>query len=144
MTMRSVGVMQELTRTEKREAHAERFEREAEKSAAEKRTRRKEPIAPDAAACPTSSRLVPHWPPSMIVPASSVAKHAPAKIALARWLGDGAEAPLAGRPAIDAIRLDPITLDSDLNHHPEIAVLARKEDVAAAEVRVAQANKKAD
>jgi outer membrane protein TolC len=59
-------------------------------------------------------------------------------------LGDGAEAPLAGRPAIDAIRLDPTTLDGDLNHHPEIAVLARKEDVAAAEVRVAQANKKAD
>jgi outer membrane protein TolC len=67
-----------------------------------------------------------------------------AKIALARWLGDGAEAPLAGRPPIDAIRLDPITLDGDLGHHPEVAVLARKEDVAAAEVRVAQANKKAD
>jgi len=36
MTMRSVGVMQEFTRTEKREARAERFEREAEKSFAEK------------------------------------------------------------------------------------------------------------
>src|SRR5437588_4151128 len=36
MTMRSVGIMQELTRTEKREARAERFEREAEKSSAEK------------------------------------------------------------------------------------------------------------
>ena len=36
MTMRSVGVMQELTRAEKREARAERFEREAEKSVAEK------------------------------------------------------------------------------------------------------------
>jgi outer membrane protein TolC len=67
-----------------------------------------------------------------------------AKIALARWLGDGAEAPLAGHPLIDAIRLDPTTLEADLIHHPELAVLARKEDVAAAEVRVAQANKKAD
>ncbi len=36
MTMRSVGVMQELTRAEKREARVERFEREADKSLAEK------------------------------------------------------------------------------------------------------------
>ncbi len=36
MTMRSVGVMQEFTRAEKREARAARFEREAEKSLAEK------------------------------------------------------------------------------------------------------------
>ena len=36
MTMSSVGVMQEFTRTEKREARAERFEREAEKSLAER------------------------------------------------------------------------------------------------------------
>ena len=36
MTMRSVGVMQEFTRSEKREARAERFEREADKSAAER------------------------------------------------------------------------------------------------------------
>ena len=36
MTMRRVGVMQELTRGAKRELRAQRFEREAEKSAAEK------------------------------------------------------------------------------------------------------------
>lgn len=36
MTMRSVGVMEEFTRAEKREARAERFEREAEKSLAER------------------------------------------------------------------------------------------------------------
>ena len=36
MTMRSVGVMQELTRREKRELRRERFEREAEKTEAEK------------------------------------------------------------------------------------------------------------
>ena len=36
MTMRSVGVMQELTRAEKRGARAERFEREADKAFAEK------------------------------------------------------------------------------------------------------------
>lgn len=36
MTMRRIGVMQELTRGEKRELRAQRFEREAEKSIAEK------------------------------------------------------------------------------------------------------------
>ena len=60
------------------------------------------------------------------------------------WVGDAATAPLAGKPAIDAIRLDPQTLDAEMDHHPEVAVLARQQEIAAAEVRVAQANKKAD
>src|SRR5207249_4622705 len=67
-----------------------------------------------------------------------------AKIALARWIGNAADAPLAGKPAIDAIRLDPTTLNQQLMHHPELVVLAKKEEVAAAEVRMAQTNKKAD
>src|SRR4030095_7316459 len=74
--------------------------------------------------------------------ASEVARQAgAARFALARWIGDAADAPLAGEPAIDAIRIDPRTLDEDLAHHPEIAVLARKEDMAFAEVRGAQASK---
>src|SRR3954462_5975960 len=36
MTMRRIGVMQELTRSEKLELRAQRFDREAEKSAAER------------------------------------------------------------------------------------------------------------
>ena len=40
MTMRRVGVMQEMTRYEKRELKRERFEREAEKSIAEKQSTR--------------------------------------------------------------------------------------------------------
>ena len=36
MTMRSVGLMQEITRGDKREARAERFDREADRSLAEK------------------------------------------------------------------------------------------------------------
>src|SRR5205085_970790 len=58
--------------------------------------------------------------------------------------GAGAEAPLQGRPAIDTLRLDPATLETDLQHHPELAVLARKEDGAAAELKVAQENSKPD
>jgi outer membrane protein TolC len=182
MTMRSVGVMQELTRAEKREARADRFEREAERSVAEKsvaiaaiqrdtaiawldryyaeamttvvseqsRAAAAEVDAAEGAYRAGRGNLA----DLLSARAASAAlddraselgrKARAAKIALARWLGDGAEAPLAGRPRIDAIRLDPITLDGDLSHHPEIAVLARKEDVAAAEVRVAQASKKAD
>ena len=182
MTMRSVGVMQELTRAEKREARADRFEREAEKSVAEKSVtiaaiQRNTAIAwldryyAEAMTSVVSeqsraaageiegaegayragrgslSDLLSARAALVVLDdrASELGRKArAARIALARWLGDGAEAPLAGRPPIDAIRLDPITLDADLGHHPEIAVLARKEDIAAAEVRVAQANKKAD
>ena len=182
MTMRSVGVMQELTRAEKREARAERFEREAEKSVAERSVtiaaiQRDTAIAwLDRYYAEAMTEVVQEQTREaaseieaaegayragrgsladlLSARAASIAlddraselirKVRSAKIALARWLGDGADAPLAGHPLIDTIRLDPTTLDGDLNHHPELAVLARKEDVAAAEVRLAQANGKAD
>jgi outer membrane protein TolC len=67
-----------------------------------------------------------------------------AKSDLARWVGDGADAPLAGKPAIDSIRLDTGVLDSELSHHPQIAVLRKQEEIATAEARIAQADKKAD
>ena len=67
-----------------------------------------------------------------------------ARIALARWIGSDADVALGDKPKIDSIRVDPGTLETDLAHHPELAVLAKKEEVAAAEVRIAQTNKKAD
>jgi outer membrane protein TolC len=67
-----------------------------------------------------------------------------AKSDLARWVGDGADAPLAGKPAIDSIRLDIGALDTQLAHHPEITVLAKQEEIASTEARIAQADKKAD
>ena len=182
MTMRSVSLMQELTRAEKREARAERFEREAEKSFADKSvtiaaiqrdtaiawlnryyaeamstvvSEQSRAAAAEIEAAEGAYRAGRGSLSDLLsARAASVAlddraselnrKVRAAKIALARWLGDAAEAPLAGRPVIDTIRLDPTTLDADINHHPELAVLARKEDVAAAEVRIAQANGKAD
>ena len=182
MTMRSVGLMQELTRAEKREARAARFEREADKSLADKSVtiaaiQRDTAIAwLDRYYAEAMSTVVSEQSRAaaaeieaaegayragrgslsdlLSARAASVAlddraselsrKVRAAKIALARWLGGAAEAPLAGRPVIDTIRLDLTTLDADINHHPELAVLARKEDVAAAEVRIAQANRKAD
>jgi outer membrane protein TolC len=182
MTMTSVGVMQEFTRQDKREARAERFEREAQKSLAEK--------AANAAAIERDTALSwldRYYAEAMQVVIAEQSRHAQveveaaeggyrsgrgsladilaarnalvllddrasevrrkvgaAKIALARWIGDAADAPLADKPATDAIRIDPETLETTLGHHPELAVLALKEEVAAAEVRVAQTNRKSD
>lgn len=64
--------------------------------------------------------------------------------ALARWVGNGADAPLAGKPALDAIRVDPQALEAQLAHHPQISVLAKQEGIAAAEAKLARANRSAD
>ncbi len=67
-----------------------------------------------------------------------------AKVNLARWIGDGADAPLAGKPAIDSVRLDARSLETQLGHQAQIAVFATQEEIALTEARLAQANKKAD
>ncbi len=67
-----------------------------------------------------------------------------ARTMLARWTGFDADVPLAGQPAIDAIRLDPATLDTQLEHHPQIMVMNRQEEIAQADAKLAQANKTAD
>ena len=67
-----------------------------------------------------------------------------AKVMLARWVGEAADLPLAGNPATDALRVDPSALETELAHHPQIAVLARQQEVAEAEARIAQANRKSD
>ncbi len=67
-----------------------------------------------------------------------------AKTGLARWIGDGADAPLAGKPAIDSVRLDTRALETQLAHDPQIAVFSKQEEIASTEVRLAQANKKSD
>src|SRR5215468_7518458 len=162
MTMTSVGLMQELTRQEKRDARAERFQREAEKALADKtanvaaiqrdtalawldryyaeamltvvaeqsRQARLEIEAAESAyragrgnladVLAARSALI-----SLDDRASELGRRAAsARIALARWVGSVADAPLVGTPPIDAIRLDPRTLDVDIEHHPQLAVLA--------------------
>jgi len=182
MTMRRIGVMQEITRSDKRQLRAERFEREAQKSQAEKTsviafTQRDAALAwidryymeAMAAVIADQAREV----KLEIVAAESAyragrgsqadvfAAHgvlagledrtseinrriATAKINLARWIGESAEAPLDGKPAIDSIRLDTGALDQELGHHPDIAVFSHQIEVAVAEARIAQADKKAD
>lgn len=182
MTMRRIGIMQELTRSEKRAQRAQRFEREAEKSVAEK-----------AAATASIERgtalawLERYYAEAMLKvveeqieqvkgeigaaegvyrggrgsQADVIGAHSTlaaledkaselrrrvlvGKTNLARWIGEGADAPLAARPAIDIVRLNEATLDQDLAHHPDIVVMARQEEIAVAEAKVAQASRTPD
>ena len=182
MTQRRIGVMQEFTRSDKRQLRAERFEREAQKSLAEKTaliasTQRDTALAwLDRYYAEAMASVIVEQAKEVkleILAAESAyragrgsqadvfAAHgvlagledrasefnrriATAKIGLARWIGEGAEAPLDGKPATDSIRLDIDALDQELGHHPQIAILSRQIDVASTEARIAQANKKAD
>ena len=182
MTMRRVGVMQELTRADKRASRSERYTRMADKSAADKNLAianlqrdtalawldryyaeqsliilseltaqaRREVDAADAAyrggkgnqaeVLAARSTLV------GIDDRSSEARRklANAKAMLARWSGLSVDVTLAGAPVMETIRLNPATLDIELDHHPEITALRMQEAVAQADVKVAQAEKKSD
>lgn len=182
MTMQRIGVMQELTRTDKRRLRAERFEREAEKSVAEKAATTAEVERETALAwldryyTEAMSAVIAEQieQAKLEIQASESAyrtgrgtqadifssrsalaaledkasdinrRVGNAKIALARWIGDAAQLPLDAKPAADAVRLDEATLDTQLVHHPELAVLAKQEDIAITEAQLAKANKKAD
>ncbi|MEA3154556.1 MAG: hypothetical protein QOK44_2145, partial [Betaproteobacteria bacterium] len=67
-----------------------------------------------------------------------------ARTSLARWVGEAADAPLVGKPEIAGIRLDVSTLDTQLAHHPQIAVMNKQVEIAESEVKIAQANQKSD
>jgi len=67
-----------------------------------------------------------------------------ARIALKRWVGDAGDAPLAALPDIDRIRLKSAALEGDLARHPEVALLQRQADLAASDVRVAQATHRSE
>ena len=64
-----------------------------------------------------------------------------ARIALKRWVGDAGDAPLAALPNIDRILLRPAALEGDLTRHPEVGILEKQADIAASDVRVAQADR---
>lgn len=182
MTMRRVGVMQEITRADKRQLRADRFEREAEKTLAEKDKTTAaierdtalawldryyaEAMAAVIAEQGTQARLEMQAAEGayragrgsqaeLFTARSALAsfddraseiqrRMRNAKTMLARWIGAAADLPLTGKPATDAIRLDPATLDTQLAHHPLIAVMTRQEEIAATEAKLAQASKKTD
>ncbi len=77
--------------------------------------------------------------------ASEIARKARiAKIALVREIGEPGELPLAQSPPIDHIPIDLGKLDEHVAMHPAVVALARQEDLAETEARLAQANKQSD
>jgi outer membrane protein TolC len=182
MTMRRIGVMQEITRSGKRALRAERFELAAQKNLADKdkaiaAVERETAIAwlnryyaqamaeliaaqraraaEEVQAAEAAYRAGRVSQADVLAARSALAQFDDklddaarrvrnAATMLVRWAGDAASAPLAGAPAIDTVRLDPATLDTQLEHHPEIAALLRQEKLAATEVTLAEADKKSD
>ncbi|MCE3602835.1 TolC family protein [Massilia sp. P8910] len=63
---------------------------------------------------------------------------------LVRWTGTDGEVVLEGPPDIDHIAVDPATLDKDLLHYPQIAVLNRQGTVAEAEANLERAKQRPD
>ena len=182
MTMRRIGVSQELTRAGKRQLRAERYEQEAQKSLVEK-DRLSAVIERDTAvawldryyalgavaliaeqnaqaqlevqAAESAYRAGRGTQADLLAAKSAVAvaqeraidlerRAAAAKTMLARWIGDVAELPLAERPQVDALRLDPDSLAAHLTHHPDVATLDKQQEIAATEARLAAANRSSD
>jgi len=67
-----------------------------------------------------------------------------ARTSLSRWVGPLANAVLADPPLMTDIHLDAQHLQSQLEQHPQIALLDQQVSIARAEARLAQANQRAD
>jgi outer membrane protein TolC len=67
-----------------------------------------------------------------------------ARTMLARWAGPEASRPLAARPEFATTHLGGHALDQELARHPQIEVLARQQDIAITDARLAQAASKPD
>ena len=182
MTMRRIGVMQEVTRADKREIRSERFEREAERALAEKGVAAAQ-IARDAAlawldrwyaeamsaqigeqvklasreieAAESAYRSGRGSQADVFAAQSMLAqlrdrgseiakKMRTAQTALVRWVPEAADLPLAALPDIDALDLPAHAVDAHIARHPEVAVLAKQEEIAATDARLAQAAKQSD
>jgi outer membrane protein TolC len=175
MTMRRVGVMQELTRSDKRHWRAEAYARAADKAAAEKSAAiaaierdtafawleryYAEQMAALIAEQAAQSRLEVTAAESayragragladILAARSALAMFEDsaseagqrvqnAKSALARWTG--MQAVLAGQPALETLRRDPLR-----GQLPQLAVLARQEEIAHADAKLADAGTRAD
>jgi outer membrane protein TolC len=180
MTMRRVGVSQELTRADKLRWRSARFALEADKANAQKEVAlaaiqrdtaiawlevlytgqmaqalatqaelsRQEVVAAEAAyrgGRGNSADLLAARAALLALDdraAEIGRRQRTAHTVLARWTGEDSE--VAGAPDLTQLRLDPAALDTQLAHHPEIAVLSKQEDIAQAEAGLARANQRAD
>jgi outer membrane protein TolC len=182
MTMRTIGVMQELTAADKRRLRAAGMEAAADKAAAEKtvavtRIERDTALAwielyfvqqmddlvrqqvgqaqLDLQAADAAYRAGKGSQGDVFAARARIAiaqdkvdeSDTRVKIArntLARWVGPDVDVAPSSLPDIDQVRFDADALDTQLAHHPEIAVLDRREDVARTEARLAEANRHPD
>lgn len=182
MTMRSVGVMQEITRRDKLKARAARFDREAETAEAARalalanlrrdtamawldryyqeqmlvvlRSQRGE-ASLQIEAADAAYRSGRGAQADVFAARSAVAliddrirqterQIATAKTRLARWVGDTAEQPLGALPSVATLHFDADGLAGRVEHHPEIAVMRKQEEMARADADIAQSNKRSD
>ncbi|HEY8709930.1 MAG TPA: TolC family protein, partial [Burkholderiaceae bacterium] len=182
MTMRSIGVMQEFTRKDKRRARSARFEREAEVAQAGRAV-----ALADLRRDTTMAWLERHYQERMrevlqtqraeaglqveaadaayrggrgsqadvFAARSAVAQIddrirqtdgqiAAAMTRLARWVGASAGEALAAPPPLATVALDAANLEVELEHNPQIALMASQEAVARAEADVARSEKHPD
>lgn len=182
MTMRRIGVMQEITRSDKLRLRTERFEKEAEKGQAEKeaaiaaverqaalawldryyaermsgliaeqnvQARMEIEAAQTAYRTGCGSQSDVFAARIMLVNledrAAEISRRiGNAKLMLARWIGSAADLPLAGKPRIDTLMFDRTNLDRQLDHHPQLTVSAKLQELAQTEARLAEANRKPD
>ena len=63
---------------------------------------------------------------------------------LARWVGAAADRPLGALPPMDTVSLSLAGLDSQLAHHPRIALLLKQEEMARADAEIARTAKRSD
>lgn len=181
MTMRRIGVEQELTSRAKRTLRAARLEQVAEQANAEKsaaaaaverdtalawldahyaaqavalaaeQLRQAEAEAEAAGAAVRGARgsqadfLAARAALVLAQDRAATAGRqlANARTMLARWVGEQVE-PAGSVPDITRLRHDPDTLDDELDHHPEVTVLRRAEDLARVEARLADAESRPD
>jgi outer membrane protein TolC len=182
MTMRSLGVMQEITRGDKLKARSARLNREVEAAEASRalalanlrrdtamawldryyqermvdvlRTQRAE-ASLQIEAADAAYRGGRGTQADVFAARSMVAQMddrirqtekqvGTAKIKLARWIGNDAAQALETPPSLSAVPLDLIGLEDQLEHHPQIALMAKQEEVARADADIARSNKRAD
>ncbi|WP_447123967.1 TolC family protein [Glaciimonas sp. GG7] len=182
MTMRRVGMMQEITGSDKRRLRADSFELEAQKTLAEKmvstaaierdtalawldryyadamaeviaeqgdQARLEIQVAEGSYRAGRGSQADVFAARSALATFDDRASEAQrrvrsANIVLTRWIGDINGVSLSTKPDTESIRMDPATLESQLEHHPQITVLSRQVDLAETQARLAKANEKSD
>jgi outer membrane protein TolC len=182
MTMRSLGVMQEFTRSDKLKARAARFEQEAQAAEAHRQVAlanlqrdtalawlelhyqqrmrdvlvaQRDEAKLQIEAADAAYRGGRGAQADVFAARSAVAQIddriaaaqrdvATARTQLARWTGAAIDEPLGAPPAFDAVRLRAEDLESQIAHHPQIAVMLKQEAAAQADADAARANKRPD